>query len=210
MLTEWATVRNAMRRRLWGSVSMLALLAGCAADNDVTVRPEAEGVQLKPAETIAAPAEAPPPPVPVPEAIVVKPQVSPIPPPEKVVAAPPPAAPTAPPAKVAVAAPAAKPAAPPLDIKTLEKRLKDTNAIGVFTKLTLKNQVDDLLTQVKAMHEGKRTPTAAQVRQAYDLLLMKVLTLLQDGDPPLANTVAASREPLWGVLADPVKFASIN
>jgi hypothetical protein len=199
---------NAMTRRLWGPVALLLALTGCAGDKDVTARPEAEGVQLKPAETIAAPAEVPPPPVP--EPVVVKPQASPVVPPEKVVAAPPPAAPVAPPVKVAAAAPAAKPAAPPLDIKTLEKRLKDTNAIGVFTKLTLKNQVDDLLTQVKAMHEGKRTPTQAQVRQAYDLLLMKVLSLLQDGDPPLANTVAASREPLWGLLADPVKFASIN
>jgi hypothetical protein len=196
-------------RRLWCPVALLAALAGCAADKDVTVRPEAEGVQLKRAETIAAPVVIPP--APVVEPVVVNPQVSPIGPvpPEKV-AVPPPAAPTAPPAKVAAVAPVAKPAAPPLDIKTLEKRLKDTSAIGVFTKLTLKNQVDDLLTQVRGMHEGKRPPTAAQVRQAYDLLLMKVLTLLQDGDPPLANTVAASREPLWGLLADPVKFAAIN
>lgn len=194
----------------WCPVLLLAALTGCAADSEVSVRPEAEGVQLKPAETMAAPAAVPT--APVPEKVVVKPEAPTARPPEKVAVAPP--TPVSPPAKVAsappVPKPAAKPAAPPLDIKTLEKRLKDTPAIGVFTKLTLKNQVDDLLTQVKAMHEGKRTPTAAQVRQAYDLLLMKVLTLLQDGDPPLASTVAASREPLWGVLADPVKFASIN
>ncbi|MGH8619128.1 MAG: hypothetical protein ACREUW_15665, partial [Burkholderiales bacterium] len=80
----------------------------------------------------------------------------------------------------------------------------------VFTKLTLKNQVDDLLDQVRAMHQNKGKPSPSQVRQAYDLLLLKVLSLLQDGDPPLANAVATSREPLWGVLSDPVKFASIN
>jgi hypothetical protein len=128
-------------------------------------------------------------------------------PPEKVAVAPKEAP------KPAVAAPPpapAKPAAQTLDIKSLEKRLKDTSAIGVFTKLALKNQVDDLLEKVKAMHQGKVPPTAAQIRQSYDLLLMKVLTLLQDGDPPLAREVSVSREPLWGILSDPVKFASIN
>ena len=38
-------------------------------------------------------------------------------------------------------------ASPPLDLTTLESRLKETKAIGVFTKITLKNQVDDLLNQ---------------------------------------------------------------
>jgi hypothetical protein len=39
---------------------------------------------------------------------------------------------------------------------------------------------------------------------------MKVLSLLQDVDAPLARDIAASREALWGLLADPVKFATLT
>jgi hypothetical protein len=128
--------------------------------------------------------------------------------PAKVAAAP---APKAPPAKKPAAAPAPeKPAAPPpLDLDTLEKRLKETNAIGVFTKLTLKNQVDELVERFKAFYAGRAKVTLAELRQPYDLLILKVLTLLQDGDPSLANAIRSSREAIWGILSDPAKFSKL-
>jgi len=98
--------------------------------------------------------------------------------------------------------------APTLDVKSLEDKLKETKAIGVFTKLSLKNQVDDLLDRFRAFHHGQRPPTLAELRQPYDLLLMKVLSLLQDDDAPLAHEISASREALWGILSDPAKFAT--
>ena len=42
------------------------------------------------------------------------------------------------------------------------------------------------------------------------MLIMKVLSLLQDGDPPLAGDIAASREALWSVLADKSKFTTLQ
>ena len=112
------------------------------------------------------------------------------------------------PAKAPPPVAAAKPpAAAPLDLKTLEQRLKDTSAIGVLTKLSLKNQVDDLLGKFRAFHSGTRPPTLGELRPAYDLLLMKVLTLLQDSDRTLAGDINASREAIWGVLADRQKFS---
>jgi hypothetical protein len=36
-----------------------------------------------------------------------------------------------------------------------------------------------------------------------------VLSLLQDGDRRLATAIAASREAIWGILSDPVKFSKI-
>jgi hypothetical protein len=39
--------------------------------------------------------------------------------------------------------------------------------------------------------------------------LLKVVTLLQDADQELANAVDSSREAIWGVLADPQKFANL-
>ena len=96
-----------------------------------------------------------------------------------------------------------------LDLTSLEKRLRETQAIGVFTKLSLKNQVDDLLEQLAAFHEGRGQTPLAKLRESYDLLLLKVLSLLQDQDPALARDIAASREALWNLLADPAKFANL-
>ena len=123
----------------------------------------------------------------------------------------PPTAANAPAASAPTSAPAAavKPAAPTLDLSSLEARLRNTGAIGVMTKLTLKNQVDDLLDQFRAFYQGKLKTTLAQLRQSYDRLVRKVLALLQDADPPLANAIASSREAIWGILADPVKFAAV-
>jgi hypothetical protein len=101
------------------------------------------------------------------------------------------------------------PAQPALDLTSLEQRLRDTRAIGLFTKLSLKNQVDDLLTQFKAFHHGQSTVTLAELRQHFELLLLKVVSVLQDGDAQLAAAVSSSRDAIWAVLVDPVKFAEI-
>jgi hypothetical protein len=108
-----------------------------------------------------------------------------------------------------VVQPAAPTAARPTDqLASLGQRLRDTKAIGVFTKISLKNQVDDLLTQFRAFHqEGAGVLT--ELREKYSLLLLKVLALLQASDPVLARAVAASREAIWSLLEDPAKFATL-
>jgi len=118
-------------------------------------------------------------------------------------------APVAPAAKAAPAQ-VAKAAAPPLDLKALENELKATKAIGVMTKLSLKNQVDDLLSQFRAFYQGKLKTTLAELRRPFDLLVLKLLALLQDSDPTLATAIAASREAIWGILSDRTKFASLD
>ena len=128
--------------------------------------------------------------------------------PEAPAAKPPARAPAAPgPTKESAVPPVPKP--PPLDLAALEKRLKETNAIGVFTKLTLKNQVDSLLEQFREYYQGRLKTTLAQLRQPYDQLLLKVLSLLQDSDPPLARAIVESREAIWGILSDPDKFKNL-
>jgi len=114
---------------------------------------------------------------------------------------------------------AAKPTAPPpratspnptLDLTALKEQLKSTKAIGLMTKLTLKNQVDDLLDGFRDLYAGKGKSTMPQLRQSYDMLMMKVLSLLQDKDQKLASDIVASREVIWGLLADPKKFAALD
>ena len=127
-------------------------------------------------------------------------------------AAPQPAAPSGAVPGTAAGGSAARPApspAPALDLPSLEQRLRDTRAIGVFTKLSLKNQVDDLLGEFRAFHRRQAAVTVAELRQKYDLLLLKVLSLLQDGDPPLAAAVSSSREAIWEMLIDPQKFEKL-
>jgi hypothetical protein len=99
---------------------------------------------------------------------------------------------------------------PPLDVAALKTRLRETNAIGVFTKLALKNQMDDLLEQFRAHYQGGEKTSVASLRQPYDMLVLKVLSLVQDSDPSLARTIAGSREAIWGILADKEKFNSVT
>ena len=108
------------------------------------------------------------------------------------------------------ATPVAKPAVPPpLDLKSLETRLKETKAIGVFTKLALKNQIDDLLERFRAFFQGRIKTSLVELRRSFDLLVMKTLALLQDADPSLAGALASSRESIWGILSDPAKLATV-
>jgi hypothetical protein len=97
-----------------------------------------------------------------------------------------------------------------LDLDALKARLKATKAIGVFSKIALKNKVDDLMKQFRGHYDGKAKPTLAELRQSYDLLMMKVLSLLQDSDQTLASAIVSSREAIWGLLADQKKFDALQ
>ena len=193
---------------------LVFLTAGCASiPSSGTVAPKPEVVETQPATpqpTAGPSARATQPPGPAAAAAPAAPG-------EKT-----PAPATEPRATPAPATAATKPAAPPaaatpapaapaaLDLNALKEQLKETRAIGAFTKLSLKNQVDDLLQQFRDYYQGRAKVTMAQLRRSYDLLLMKVLSLLQDGDQKLASAIVSSREAIWGLLADPKKFATLE
>ncbi len=208
-------------------ITLLVLTAGCTAVKPPVpvASPQAAANAEAPTGTLAAAPSTPAPTAPMqggaPPVQVAPPPAAPIaaPPATQSVAkavepsakgiakAPPP--PVQAPKKESTASDVAKQKEPPLDLASLEQRLKDTKAIGVLTKITLKNQVDDLLSQFRAHYAGKLKTTLADLRQAYDLLVLKVLALLQDSDAALAAAIVASREAIWGILADPAKFAKI-
>jgi hypothetical protein len=128
-------------------------------------------------------------------------------------------APSAPVAAAPVAAgvPASVPSPPPgpsmqrpqLDFKAMEQRLRDTSAIGVFTKLSIKNQVDDLLKAFREYHAGRTPPTLDDLHQRYDGLLLKVVTLVQNDDATLAASISASRSAIWERLSNRESFQAI-
>ena len=117
--------------------------------------------------------------------------------------------PAAPAGAVSRAATAAPTAAPTLDVDALKARLRATTAIGVFTKISLKNKADDLMQQFTKHYQGTK-PSMAELRLSYDLLMMKVLSLLQDGDKMLASDVVSSREAIWALLANEKTFTALQ
>lgn len=133
-------------------------------------------------------------------------------------AAPPPVSTARAPKPTSSPAPVARlpqPVAPPakassLDLTGLTQQLKETKAIGLFTKIALKNQVDDLLGQFRQHYQGKAKVDIAELRRSYNLLMMKVLSLVQDKDQKLASAIASSRDAIWDLLADPKKFADLK
>lgn len=186
------------------ALSCALLLVACSTATPPPKAAEPAAPAAAPAAKAEAPKAAPaPPPAPVAKAeALTKPSAAPKAPPKAAAAKPPPAPAAPAPAAAAPAVPK-----PSLDLKTLEQRLKDTDAIGVLTKLSLKNQVDDLVGRFRTFHAGTRPPTLVELRPAFDLLLMKVMSLLQDRDTRLASDIHASRESIWAVLADRDQFA---
>ncbi len=203
------------------AVVLSMLGAGCASFSSDKPEPQKEAAAPQPVATPAAvapgapasaaaapqaggvatpPAASAPMPVPAPRAPAAPTPVA------KAPAAPAPVARAPTPAPP----PVASPAPPALDLDALKEQLKETKAIGVFTKITLKNQVDDLLDQFRDYYRGRAKVTMAELRRAYDLLMMKVLSLLQDADQKLASAIVSSRETIWGMLSDPKKFATLQ
>jgi len=80
----------------------------------------------------------------------------------------------------------------------------------VLTKLSVKNESDDLLDKFRAYHRQQGALTLSELRRSYDMLFLKLLALLQDGDPPLARDIDRSRAAIWEILADPRKFIESN
>jgi hypothetical protein len=201
------------------------LVTGCAAVQPVppfeqsppapakAAQPEIAAEPARPAESIppTAPSAVPRPPAPsaatnARPAVAAAPAKPPARPPAVVATSKPPP-PVAAPAPVPVAP---KPSPAPLDLTSLETRLRGTKAIGVFTKVSLKNQVDDLLSQFRVYHKRQAAISLVDLRRSYDMLLLKVLSLLQDSDPALAHDIVSSRAAIWGILADPEKFSSAH
>ena len=91
----------------------------------------------------------------------------------------------------------------------MKAQLRATKAIGMLTKISLENQVDDLMEQFRDHYGGKTTRTMTELRRSYVLLIMKVLSLLQDTDHMLASAIVSSREAIWGLLSDQNKFANL-
>jgi len=96
---------------------------------------------------------------------------------------------------------------PIIDIDNLIERLRNAGGIGFLTKLSLKNQVDRLLEHFSDYHNQINDVQLEQLREQFNLLFLKVISLLQDADIGLSRDVASSREGLWFLLSDRTRFS---
>ena len=182
------------------------LAAGCALSTPDTpaADPPVAVAQPSPPVTVTQPAPRDTPP---PRVATTAPQT----PRRPAPAVAPPAKPPQPAAKAPQSAAQARvPPAPALDLDGMKARLRATKGIGLFTKMALKNQVDDLLDRFRDHYSGKAKVAMADLRRSYDMLMMKVLSLVQDADQMLASAIVSSREAIWALLADPKKFSALN
>jgi len=89
-----------------------------------------------------------------------------------------------------------------VNFNVLKERLKNTDAIGFFTKLAIRNDIVDLMDNIKryrkhAMLKAKMT----EIRRSFDGLLLKIIALLE-GDPKLSRDLYVGRETIWESLLE--------
>jgi len=85
------------------------------------------------------------------------------------------------------------------DMNVLIERLKETDAIGMFTKLALRSDALDLMAMIKAYNKHMDRYSLKELRARFDGLLLKVMALLDD-DPGLSRDISLAREDIWKSL----------
>lgn len=95
------------------------------------------------------------------------------------------------------------------DLDTLVDRVSHSKHLGFLTKISLKQDVDSLLEGIRKYHNGTGEGSLDQARERYDVLVHKLIVLLQDKDEMLARNIEDGREKMWAILSDEKKFAGI-
>jgi len=89
-----------------------------------------------------------------------------------------------------------------VDLDTLKLRLKSSKAIGLFTKLEIRNDIVGLVDDIHRYREQDLLEVKlAEVRSSFDSLLLKMVDLLK-GDPMLSRDLYTGREHIWESLLE--------
>ncbi len=96
-----------------------------------------------------------------------------------------------------------------LNLATLEERLRETKAISIFKKLSLKGDIDTLLGKIRQAHSAGGRAEVSMLRVQYNAMIDKIYALLKK-DPSLAQDILVSRGAIWDVLSDRTQFAFLN
>jgi len=89
-----------------------------------------------------------------------------------------------------------------VDLKVLKQRLRKTTAIGFFTKLAIRNDLVDLIDEIKKYRkQSMLNDKLNEVRASFDGLILKLIALLDD-DPDLSRDLYVGREMIWKSLLE--------
>jgi len=96
------------------------------------------------------------------------------------------------------------------DLEALVDRISHSKALGFLTKLSLKLDIDGFLKMVQEYHDkGGAEDSLEQLHERYDVMVHKLVVLLQDEDEELVKSIDEGRDKLWVMLADAKKFAGM-
>jgi hypothetical protein len=95
------------------------------------------------------------------------------------------------------------------DVDALVDRVSHSKALGFFTKLSLKQEIDQLMTGIRAHHYGSQDHPIEQLHERYDVMVKKLMILLQEKVQELVQDIHNGREKLWVILSDEKKFAGM-
>jgi len=89
-----------------------------------------------------------------------------------------------------------------ISIEALTRRLESSKAIGVFTKLEIRNDIVGLVDEIhRYRNQDMLESKLNEVRSSFDGLLLKIVGLLE-ADPALSQDLYTSREFIWESLVE--------
>jgi len=115
---------------------------------------------------------------------------------------------SAPPPAQATAQPAGA-ASDSYDYSALVDGISKSKQLGLMTKLSIRKDANGFLKSMGAFHDGKSDLTLDQLHEQYDVMVTKLLVLVQDKDQALAADINDARDDLWATLSDAEKFAKL-
>jgi hypothetical protein len=94
-----------------------------------------------------------------------------------------------------------------VDLELLEQGIRKTKAVGFLTKLKLAGEIKDLLAKFERYHAGNNDLDIDQLNEQFDLLYMKVVSLVQDKDFDLHRQLCNSWTQIGHTLQNPDYFS---
>ena len=95
------------------------------------------------------------------------------------------------------------------DLDVLVERIIHTKSLGFLTKLSLKKDTDKFLRSMRNYHDGTKNDSLEQLHERYDIMVHKLMFLVQEKDAELSKFIDDGRDQLWTILSDESKFANL-
>ncbi len=93
-----------------------------------------------------------------------------------------------------------------VDLAELKTGLRQTGALGIGDKLSLKANLEGLIEDLGSFHKGDRGESLFALKARFSQLFDTTLAKVKAGDPTLFEKLTASRAGLWALFSHPKTF----